>query len=481
MSTGSKYETVVGLEVHVELHTQSKIFCGCSTSFGAPPNTHTCPICLGHPGVLPVLNRQAVEYAMKAAMALNCTIATESKFDRKNYFYPDSPKAYQISQYDKPIGEHGWIDIEVNGETKRIGITRLHLEEDAGKLTHVDGGYASLVDLNRVGTPLVEIVSEPDIRSPEEARAYLEKLKAIMQYCDVSDVKMEEGSLRCDANISIRPYGQEKFGTRTELKNMNSFRGVQRGLEYEELRQAEVLDGGGRVIQETRRWDEAQGRTISMRSKEEAHDYRYFPDPDLVEVYIDDEWKARVRASIPELPDARKARYTAEYGLPSYDAEVITASVKLADFFEESLKYTQDAKAVSNWIMGDLLGYLNANGLEMDAVKITGKGLGEMIGLMEKGTISSKIAKTVFKAMLESGKSPQAIVEEQGLVQISDEGAILAIVDQVIERNPQSVADFKAGKDKAIGFLVGQVMKESKGKANPGLANKLLLERLNNQ
>jgi len=479
MST--KYETVVGLEVHVELHTQSKIFCGCSTSFGAPPNTHTCPICLGHPGVLPVLNRQAVEYAMKAAMALNCTIATESKFDRKNYFYPDSPKAYQISQYDKPIGEHGWIDIEVNGETKRIGITRLHLEEDAGKLTHVDGGYASLVDLNRVGTPLVEIVSEPDIRSPEEARAYLEKLKAIMQYCDVSDVKMEEGSLRCDANISIRPFGQEKFGTRTELKNMNSFRGVQRGLEYEEKRQAEVLESGGRVVQETRRWDEAQGRTISMRSKEEAHDYRYFPDPDLVEVYIDDEWKARVRASIPELPDARKARYTAEYGLPSYDAEVITSSIKLADLFEESLKYTQDAKAVSNWIMGDLLGYLNANGLEMDAVKITGKGLGEMIGLMEKGTISSKIAKTVFKSMLESGKSPQAIVEEQGLVQISDEGAILAIVDQVIERNPQSVADFKAGKDKAIGFLVGQVMKESKGKANPGLANKLLLERLGNQ
>ena len=475
----TKYETVIGLEVHVELHTKTKIFCGCSTAFGAPPNTHTCPICLGHPGVLPVLNRQAVEYAMKAVMALNCEIGSVSKFDRKNYFYPDSPKAYQISQYDQPIGLNGWIDIEVNGETKRIGITRLHLEEDAGKLTHVDGGYASLVDLNRVGTPLVEIVSEPDIRTPEEAKAYLEKLKAIMQYCDVSDVKMEEGSLRCDANISIRPWGQEKFGTRTELKNMNSFRGVQRGLEYEQWRQAEVLDSGGAVVQETLRWDDAQGKTISMRGKEEAHDYRYFPDPDLVRILIDDEWKARVRASIPELPDARKARYVAELGLPSYDADVITSSKKLADFFEESLRYTKDAKAVSNWIMGDLLGYLNANSLELEDVKETGQGLGEMIGLMEKGTISSKIAKTVFKAMLETGKLPQQIVEEQGLVQISDEGAIKAVVDQIVTNNPQSVEDYKAGKEKAIGFLVGQVMKETKGKANPALVNKLLVERLN--
>jgi len=475
----SKYETVVGLEVHVELHTKSKIFCGCSTSFGAPPNTHTCPVCLGHPGVLPVLNRQAVEYAMKAAMAINCEIAEWCKFDRKNYFYPDSPKAYQISQYDQPIGQNGWIDIEVNGQTKRIGITRLHLEEDAGKLTHIEGGYGSLVDLNRVGTPLVEIVSEPDIRSPEEAKAYLEKLRAIMQYCDVSDVKMEEGSLRCDANISIRPYGQKEFGTRTELKNMNSFRGVQRGLEYEELRQADVLDGGGQVVQETRRWDENQGKTISMRSKEEAHDYRYFPDPDLVRLHIDDEWKARVRASIPELPDARQARYMQEYGLSSYDAGVLTASMKLADFFEESLKHTSDAKASANWIMGELLGYLNANNLELDDVKITGQGLGEMIQLIEKGTISNKIAKTVFKGLIETGKSPQQIVEEQGLVQISDEGAILAIVDAVIAANPQSVEDFRNGKEKAIGFLVGQIMKETKGKANPGLVNKLLVERLN--
>ncbi|MFD0673901.1 Asp-tRNA(Asn)/Glu-tRNA(Gln) amidotransferase subunit GatB [Cohnella sp. GCM10027633] len=474
--TNSKYETVVGLEVHVELHTQSKIFCGCSTSFGAPPNTHTCPVCLGHPGVLPVLNRQAVEYAMKAAMAINCEIAEWCKFDRKNYFYPDSPKAYQISQYDQPIGENGWIDIEVNGKTKRIGITRLHLEEDAGKLTHTGDG--SLADFNRVGTPLVEIVSEPDIRSPEEAKAYLEKLRAIMLYCDVSDVKMEEGSMRCDANISIRPYGQDKFGTRAELKNMNSFRGVQRGLEYEELRQADVLDGGGKVVQETRRWDETQGKTFSMRSKEEAHDYRYFPDPDLVRLHIDDEWKSRVRDSIPELPDARQARYIAVYGLSSYDAGVLTASMKLANFFEDSLKYTTDAKASANWIMGELLGYLNANNLELEDVKITGQGLGEMIQLIEKGTISTKIAKTVFKGILETGKSPAQIVEEQGLVQISDEGAIIAIVDSIIAANPQSVEDFRAGKDKAIGFLVGQIMKETKGKANPGLVNKLLMDRL---
>lgn len=476
MAKSTKYETVVGLEVHVELHTKSKIFCGCSTSFGAPPNTHTCPVCLGHPGVLPVLNRQAVEYAMKAAMALNCEIAEWSKFDRKNYFYPDSPKAYQISQYDQPIGQNGWIDIEVDGKTKRIGITRLHLEEDAGKLTHTGDG--SLADFNRVGTPLVEIVSEPDIRSPEEAKAYLEKLRAIMLYCDVSDVKMEEGSMRCDANISIRPYGQEKFGTRAELKNMNSFRGVQRGLEYEELRQADILDGGGQVVQETRRWDEAQGKTFSMRSKEEAHDYRYFPDPDLVRMHLDDEWKARVRASIPELPDARQARYVAEYGLSSYDAGVLTASMKLANFFEDSLKYTTDAKASANWIMGDLLGYLNANNLELEDVKITSQGLGEMIQLIEKGTISTKIAKTVFKGILETGKSPAQIVEEQGLVQISDEGAIVAIIDQVIAANPQSVEDFRGGKDKAIGFLVGQIMKETKGKANPGLVNKLLMDRL---
>lgn len=474
-----KYETVIGLEVHVELRTKSKIFCGCAVEFGAPPNTNTCPICLGHPGALPVVNKQAVEFAIKAAMALNCEIASETKFDRKNYFYPDSPKAYQISQYDQPIGQNGYIDIEVNGVQKRIGITRLHLEEDAGKLTHLPAGAGSLVDFNRVGTPLLEIVSEPDIRSPEEAKAYLEKLRTIMQYCEVSDVKMEEGSLRCDANISLRPWGQEQFGTRTELKNMNSFRAVQRGLEYEEIRQAELLDAGREVVQETRRWDETQGKTFSMRSKEEAHDYRYFPDPDLVRITIDDEWKESIRATIPELPDAKKKRYAEEYGLSAYDAEVITSSIGLARLFEESLDYTKDAKAAANWIMGDLLGYLNANHLEVEQVKLTGKGLGEMIGLIEKGTISTKIAKTVFKTMLETGKAPQQIVEEQGLVQISDEGAILEIVDKVIAANPQSVADYKSGKQKAIGYLVGQVMKETKGKANPGLVNKLMAERLN--
>lgn len=473
-----KYETVIGLEVHVELHTKSKIFCGCSTAFGAPANSQTCPICLAHPGVLPVLNRQAVEYAMKAAMALNCEISDVSKFDRKNYFYPDSPDAYQISQYDQPIGQNGWIDIEVEGETKRIRVNRLHLEEDAGKLTHIDGGFGTLVDLNRAGMPLVEIVSEADLRSPAEAKAYLEKIKAIMQYCDVSDVKMEEGSLRCDANISLRPYGQAEFGTRAELKNMNSFRGVQRGLEYEEDRQADILEDGGEVVQETRRWDEGQGRTIAMRGKEEAHDYRYFPDPDLVSLHIDEAWKERVRASIPELPDARKARYTSEYGLSSYDAEVITASKKLADLFEQSLEHTKDAKAVANWVMGDLLGYLNQTGKEIEEVALTGHGLGEMIELIEKGTISNKIAKTVFKAMLESGKAPKVIVEEQGLVQISDEGAIRTVVEQIVAKNPQSVEDYRAGKEKAIGFLVGQVMRETKGKANPTLVNELLLEVL---
>lgn len=480
MTTATRYETVIGLEVHVELHTKTKIFCGCATSFGAAPNSNTCPICLGHPGTLPVVNRQAVEFAMKAAMALNCEIASVTKFDRKNYFYPDLPKAYQISQFDKPIGKNGYIEIEVNGETKRIGITRVHLEEDAGKLTHVDGGYSSLVDLNRGGTPLIEIVSEPDIRSPEEARAYLEKLRAIMLYCGVSDVKMEEGSLRCDANISLRPYGQKEFGTKTELKNMNSFRGVQRALEYEVLRQSQLLDEGEKIVQETRRWDETKGQTFSMRSKEEAHDYRYFPDPDLVEIHIDEAWKERVRASIPELPDARKERYIRDYGLSAYDASILTATKEMADIFEESLQYTKDAKAVANWMMGDLLGYLNNNNLELGDVNLSGQGLGEMIGLIEEGTISGKIAKTVFKTMLETGKSPKQIVEEQGLVQISDESALQGIIQRVIEANPQSVADYKAGKQKAIGFLVGQVMKETKGKANPGLVNQLIVKALEN-
>ncbi|WP_134699725.1 Asp-tRNA(Asn)/Glu-tRNA(Gln) amidotransferase subunit GatB [Ammoniphilus sp. YIM 78166] len=474
-----KYETVIGLEVHAELSTESKIFCGCSTEFGAPPNTHTCPICLGHPGVLPVLNKQALEFAIKASLALNCKINQVSKFDRKNYFYPDSPKAYQISQYDQPVGEHGWIDIEVNGETKRIGITRLHLEEDAGKLVHSDYADATLVDFNRVGVPLVEIVSEPDIRTPEEAKAYLEKLKSILQYCEVSDVKMEQGSLRCDANISLRPYGQEQFGTKAELKNMNSFRNVQRGLEYEQQRQAEILDQGGTIVQETRRWDDANARTITMRGKEEAHDYRYFPDPDLVKMNIGSEWIEEIRATIPELPDARQARYVQEYGLPATDAGVLTASKEISDFFQAAVATGADAKLVSNYIMGDLMGYLNANQLELGDVKITAVGLGEMVNLIAKGTISTKIAKTVFKEMIETGKEPAKIVEEQGLVQISDEGAIAGIIAEVVAKNPQSVEDYKAGKTQAIGFLVGQVMKATKGKANPGMVNKLLQEELN--
>lgn len=474
----TKFETVIGLEVHAELSTNSKIFCGCPTEFGAPPNTHTCPICLGHPGVLPVLNKQAVEFAMKASLALNCQINQETKFDRKNYFYPDSPKAYQISQYDQPIGINGWIDIEVNGEKKRIRINRLHLEEDAGKLTHSDYGGGSLVDYNRVGVPLVEIVSEADLRSPEEAKAYLEKLKAILQYTEVSDVKMEQGSLRCDANVSIRPFGQEEFGTKTELKNMNSFRNVQLGLEYEVERQRQVVLAGGKITQETRRWDDAGRKTIVMRSKEEAHDYRYFPDPDLVRLQISNEWMEQVKATIPELPDARQARYMEQYGLTSVDAGVITNSKESADFFDQAVATGADPKLVANWLMGELFGYLNANGLELKEVKLTPQGLGDMVKLIEKGTISTKIAKTVFKEMVETGKEPAKIVEEKGLVQISDEGELKRMVDEVIAANPQVIDDYRAGNERAVGFLVGQMMKLTKGKANPGLVNKLLLEAI---
>lgn len=473
-----EFETVIGLEVHVELSTNTKIFCGCSTEFGAPPNTHTCPVCLGHPGVLPVLNKRAVEFAIKAGLALNCEIADESIFERKNYFYPDSPKAYQISQLDQAIAVNGWIEIEVDGKPKRIGITRLQLEEDAGKLTHADSGYASLVDFNRVGTPLIEIVSEPDLRSPEEARLYLEKLKSIIQYCEISDVKMEEGSFRCDANISLRPVGQEQFGKRAELKNVNSLRNVQRGLEYEEIRQAELLRDGEEVVQETRRWDDNKGRTYSMRSKEEAHDYRYFPDPDLIKMKIDPAWIEEIRTLIPELPDARKARYVEQYGLPEYDAGVLTMSKDMSDFFDVTVQTGADAKAVSNWLMGETIGYLNANNLEFKQISLTPENLGALVKLIEKGTISNKIAKKVFKEMMESGKSPEKIVEEQGLVQISDEGALKQMVDEVLAANPQAIEDFKAGKEKAMGALVGQIMKASKGKANPGVVNQLLRDAL---
>lgn len=392
-------ETIIGLEVHVELKTNSKIFSASPTEFGAEPNTQTSVIDLGYPGVLPTLNKEAVNFAMKAAMALNCEIATETKFDRKNYFYPDNPKAYQISQFDKPIGENGWIEIEVDGKKKRIGITRLHLEEDAGKSTHTADG--SLVDYNRQGMPLIEIVSEPDMRTPEEAYAYLEKLKSIIQYTGVSDCKMEEGSLRCDANISLRPVGQEKFGTKAELKNLNSFTYVQKGLEHEQVRQEKELLSGGIIQQETRRYDEATKKTILMRVKEGSDDYRYFPEPDLVELYIDDAWKEEVRASIPELPDARKARYVAEIGLPAYDAHVLTLTKEMSDFFEAAIADGADAKLTSNWLMGEVLAYLNKQQKELKDVALTPAGLSKMVQLIEKGTISSKIAKKVFNELIE--------------------------------------------------------------------------------
>ncbi|GAA0328889.1 Asp-tRNA(Asn)/Glu-tRNA(Gln) amidotransferase subunit GatB [Bacillus carboniphilus] len=471
------FETVIGLEVHVELKTESKIFSASPNHFGAEPNTNTSVIDLGYPGVLPVLNKKAVEFAMKAAMALNCEVATVTKFDRKNYFYPDNPKAYQISQFDKPIGENGWIEIEVGGNKKRIGITRIHMEEDAGKLSHTSDGY-SLVDFNRQGTPLVEIVSEPDIRTPEEAYAYLEKLKSIIQYTGVSDCKMEEGSLRCDANISLRPVGQEEFGTKTELKNLNSFNFVRKGLEHEEKRQAEILRAGGEIQQETRRFDENTSTTVLMRVKEGSDDYRYFPEPDLVELYIDEEWKERVRAEIPELPDERKKRYVEELGLPSYDAGVLTVTREMSDFFEATLEAGADAKQASNWIMGELSAYLNANQMELHDIALSPEGLAGMIKLIEDGTISSKIAKTVFKELIENGGNPEKIVKEKGLVQISDEGELLKIVAEILDANPQSIQDFKEGKEKALGFLVGQIMKATKGQANPPKVNQLLRQEI---
>ena len=470
-------ETIIGLEVHVELKTNSKIFSASPTEFGAEPNTQTSVIDLGYPGVLPTLNKEAVNFAMKAAMALNCEIATETKFDRKNYFYPDNPKAYQISQFDKPIGENGWIEIEVDGKKKRIGITRLHLEEDAGKSTHTAEG--SLVDYNRQGMPLIEIVSEPDMRTPEEAYAYLEKLKSIIQYTGVSDCKMEEGSLRCDANISLRPVGQEKFGTKAELKNLNSFTYVQKGLEHEQVRQEKELLSGGIIQQETRRYDEATKKTILMRIKEGSDDYRYFPEPDLVELYIDDEWKEEIRASIPELPDARKARYVEEVGLPAYDAHVLTLTKEMSDFFEATVADGADAKLTSNWLMGEVLAYLNKQQKELKDVALTPAGLSKMVQLIEKGTISSKIAKKVFNELIEKGGDPEEIVKAKGLVQISDEGTLRKVVTEILDNNEQSIEDFKNGKDRAIGFLVGQIMKATKGQANPPLVNKILLEEIN--
>ncbi|MFC7687371.1 Asp-tRNA(Asn)/Glu-tRNA(Gln) amidotransferase subunit GatB [Ureibacillus sp. GCM10028918] len=477
------FETVIGLEVHVELKTNSKIFSPAPNHFGAEPNTNTTVIDLGYPGVLPVLNKNVVDFAMKASLALNMDINQQTKFDRKNYFYPDNPKAYQISQFDKPIGENGWIEIEIEategqpGYTKKIGITRLHMEEDAGKLTHGDG--YSLVDFNRQGTPLVEIVSEPDIRTPAEAYAYLEKLKAIIQYTGVSDVRMEEGSLRCDANISIRPYGQEEFGTKAELKNLNSFNFVRKGLEYEEVRQAEVLMSGGEIKQETRRFDEKTGKTILMRVKEGTDDYRYFPEPDLVDLHIDDEWLERVKASIPELPDARKKRYVEELGLNNYDASVLVVNKVISDFFDEMVAQGADAKLSANWLMGDVSAYLNAEQKELADTPLTPANLAGMVKIIADGTISSKIAKKVFTELVKNGGDANEIVKAKGLVQISDPSLLLGLVTEVLDANPQSIEDFKNGKDRAIGFLVGQIMKASKGQANPPMVNKILLEEIN--
>lgn len=471
------FETIIGLEVHVELKTNSKVFSPSPIGFGDAPNSNISVADLGYPGTLPVLNERAVDYAMKAAMALNMDVATDSAFDRKNYYYPDNPKAYQISQDKTPIGENGWIDIEVDGKTKRIGITRLHLEEDAGKLSHRDG-YA-LVDYNRQGSPLIEIVSEPDIRSPEEAYAYLDKLKNIIQYTGVSDCRMEEGSLRCDANISLRPIGQEKFGTKAELKNLNSFAFVRNGLEFEEERQEEVLLSGGEILQETRRYDESTKETILMRVKDDADDYRLFLEPDLPSLHIDDAWKERIRQEIPELPDARKKRYIEEIGLPAYDAEVLTSSKAMADFFEQTVENNVDVKQASNWLMGDIQGYMNKHLKELNELAITPEGLAKMIQLIADGTISSKIAKQVFAHLIENGGDPEQFVKDQGLMQISDEGQLREVISKVLDENEQSIIDFKEGKKRALGFLVGQVMKATKGQANPPMVNKLLGEEIN--
>ncbi|AQS59492.1 Asp-tRNA(Asn)/Glu-tRNA(Gln) amidotransferase subunit GatB [Desulforamulus ferrireducens] len=477
----SKYEAVIGLEVHVELKTKTKLFCGCSTEFGKEPNSQVCPVCLGLPGSTGVLNKKVVELATKAGLALNCEIGTYTWFDRKNYYYPDLPKGYQISQVFRPIAYNGYLDIDVNGQTKRIRITRAHIEEDPGKLAHSGGSItnslASFVDYNRSGMPLIEIVSEPEIRSGEEAKAYLEKLKAILEYTGVSDVKMEQGSLRCDANVSVRPVGSTTLGTKTEIKNMNSFRAVQRAIEYEVERQIAVLEYGDKVVQETRGWDENRGITVSMRNKENP-DYRCFMDHELTPIELTREWIEEVRATIPELPDSRRKRLIEEYGLPAYDAGIITSSLALAEFFDATLQKFPDAKTISNWMMSELLRLLNAGNMELHQAKVTPDGLASLLNLIKKGTISNKIGKEVFEIMFKEGKDPEQIVKEKGLSQISDAGQLSQVIAEVIANNPKSVADFKSGKEQAIGFLVGQVMKATKGQANPGVVNKMLREEL---
>ncbi len=473
-----EYEVVIGLEVHAELSTKTKIYCGCSTEFGSAPNTHCCPVCTGMPGALPVLNEKVVEYAVRAGLATNCEIARESKQDRKNYFYPDTPRAYQISQFDLPLCAHGHVDVVVDGKEKTIGITRIHIEDDAGKLVHDNYTGGTLVDLNRAGVPLIEIVSEPDMRSAEEAVAYVERLKGILEYIGVSDCKMQEGSLRADVNLSLRPVGQEKFGTRTETKNLNSFRAIARSIEFEIQRQKEILESGGKVYQETRRWDDEAGEGYAMRTKEEANDYRYFPEPDLMPIRLSDEYIKNIKDTLPELPESRKKRYIEELGLPEYDAGIITSSKSLSDFFESATKACGNAKAVSNWIMTDIIRVAREKGIEYNELPFTPEQFAKLITLIDKGTISGSIAKKVFEEMIGTGKEPEKIVEEKGLVQISDEGAIKEVVDKIIAANPQSVEDYKNGKDRALGFLVGQCMKEMKGKGNPQILNKLILEYL---
>ncbi|MFO7153713.1 MAG: Asp-tRNA(Asn)/Glu-tRNA(Gln) amidotransferase subunit GatB [Caldicoprobacter oshimai] len=473
-----KYEVVIGLEVHAELSTQSKAFCGCSTKFGAAPNTQCCPVCIGMPGVLPVINKKALEYTIKAGLALNCRIARYTKMDRKNYFYPDLPRACQISQYDVPVCQNGYLDIVVNGQTRRIGINRIHLEEDAGKLLHDQYADSTLVDLNRSGVPLIEIVTEPDLRSAEEAKVFLETLRSILRYIDVSDCKMEEGSLRCDVNISVRPEGQKEFGVRTEMKNLNSFRAVYRAIEYEANRQISILEEGGTVLRETRRWDDSAGKSFSMRAKEHAQDYRYFPEPDLPPIEIDDEWVEEIRKQIPELPAQKQRRYVEEFGLPEYDAGILTSSRDLADYFERCVKLYENPKTISNWLMGDFLRLVNEKNIEISDVPVTPENLVKLFKLIDSKVISGPIAKTVFEEMFDTGKDPEAIVEEKGLKQITDRDELVKVIKKVLAENPKSVEDYKNGKKKALGFLVGQTMKATKGKANPQLVNEILLEEL---
>lgn len=478
-----KYEAVIGLEIHCELKTKTKIFCGCATGFGAEQNTHVCPVCLGMPGVLPKVNKKVVEFGIKAGLATNCEINKYSKFDRKNYYYPDLPKNWQTSQYDLPIAEHGWVDIDFDGQKKRIRLTRIHMEEDAGKLVHsgttIKDSASSNVDYNRTGVPLLEIVSEPDMSSAEEARAYMEKIKSIMEYIDVSNCRMEEGNLRADINVSLRPVGTKELGTRTEMKNINSFKNLEDAINYEIERQTEVLEDGGHIIQETRTFDPARGITLSMRSKENAHDYRYMPEPDLPPIVTSDETIAKYKSELPELPDARRARLESEYGLSEYDAGIITSSRAMAEYFDAVVAEGADAKLAANWIMGDLAKNLNEAELDISKSPVEAKRLGQMIKLIMKDTISGKIAKKVFKEMWANTDAPEKIVKDKGLVQITDTKAIEGIVDEVIAKNQKAVDDYKGGNKKAIGALVGQVMKASKGKANPQMVNKMLAEKLN--